>query len=118
MTASPRTRGRFQGMWGVVGRALAALGPTRAEQILMQEAWWQANRAAGPGTGPLAWALTLDGYRLAGSHLPTPSDTGTMGTRRSRGPRAGRPVTAPAYYLGRPAPPPYARPRWLSGGAP
>jgi hypothetical protein len=79
MTASQYTRSRIPGMCRAVRRAFAALGPTRAEQILMQEAWWQANRAV-PETGPLAWVLALDGYRLAGSHLPAPSETGAGGT--------------------------------------
>ena len=30
------------------------------------------NRATVPSTGPLRWVLTLDGNRLAGSHLPAP----------------------------------------------
>jgi hypothetical protein len=73
MTASQRARGRLAGLCRAVRRAFAALGYTHAEQILMQEAWWQVNRAAVPETGPLAWVLTLDGYRLAGSHLPAPA---------------------------------------------
>ena len=80
MTASQRARGRFPGLCRAVRRAFAALGYTHAEQILMQEAWWQANRAAVPETGPLDWVLPLDGYRLAGSHPPAPRGTCTGGT--------------------------------------
>jgi hypothetical protein len=58
-------------------------GATRAEQITMWEAWWQANRAAVPQTGPLTWVLTLDAPRLAGSHLPAP-DVPAPGRGRSR----------------------------------
>ena len=36
----------------------------------MWECLYQANRAVAPDTGALRWALTLDCYRLAGSHLP------------------------------------------------
>ena len=46
----------------------------------MWDAWWQANRATVPSTGPLTWVLTLDGYQLSGSHLPAPSDTSAGGT--------------------------------------
>ena len=38
----------------------------------MWELWWQASRESAPSTGPLRWVLTLDGHRLAGSHLPAP----------------------------------------------
>gem|GEM_PF-6928335 len=68
---------------GAVRRGAAALGPTRAEQITMWEAWWQANRAAVPQTGPLTWVLTLDGPRLAGSHLPAP-DVPAPGARHDQ----------------------------------
>ncbi len=83
MTAMTSTlAGRsWSGLWRAVHRAFAALGPTHVEQILMWEAWWQANRPAVPETGPLTWVLTQDGYRLAGSYLTAPSDTGTGGTR-------------------------------------
>jgi len=80
MTASQHTRGRFPGIWRGVRRAAAALGPTRAEQIRMQEAWWQANPAAVPDADPLAWVRTHDAPRLAGSHLPAFRDTSAEGT--------------------------------------
>jgi hypothetical protein len=80
MTASQRTRGRLPGLWRAVRRAFAALGRTHAEQMLMQEAWWLAHRAAVPETGSLTWVLTPDGYRLADRRLPAPDDTGTGGT--------------------------------------
>lgn len=47
----------------------------------MWDAWWQSGRAAVPDSGPLTWVLTLDGYQLAGSHLPAPRDTPAGGTR-------------------------------------
>ena len=55
-----------------VRRAAAALWHVHREQTLMWELWWQANRETVPGTGQLRWVLTLDGHRLAGSHLPAP----------------------------------------------
>ena len=55
-----------------VHRAAASLSRVHREQTLMWELWWQASRATVPGTGPLRWVLTLDGHRLAGSHLPAP----------------------------------------------
>jgi hypothetical protein len=55
-----------------VHRAAAGLRHIHREQTLMWELWWQANRATVPSTGPLRWVLTLDGHRLAGSHLPAP----------------------------------------------
>lgn len=36
----------------------------------MWECFYLSNRTVAPQTGPLRWAHTLDGYRLAGSHLP------------------------------------------------
>ncbi|HYB49378.1 MAG TPA: hypothetical protein VED20_18810 [Streptosporangiaceae bacterium] len=45
------------------------------EQLYAWEAWCQANRPAVPEEGPLTWVRTLDGYRLAGGHLPASSGT-------------------------------------------
>jgi hypothetical protein len=80
MTASEHTRGRFPGLWRAVRPGAAALRPTRAEQITMWEAWRQADRAAVTQTGPLTWVLTVDGPRLADSHLPAPDVTGAGST--------------------------------------
>jgi hypothetical protein len=57
-----------------VGRAMAHL---HDEQIYAWEAWCQVNRAAVPEEGALAWVRTLDGYRLAGQHLPASSGAKT-----------------------------------------
>jgi len=59
-------------LWRAVRRAASALRHVHCEQTLMWELWCQANRATVPSTGPLRWVLTLDGHRLAGSHLPAP----------------------------------------------
>jgi hypothetical protein len=68
---------RRAGWWRAVGRAAAALGRLHYEQVHMWELWLQANRASVPEDGPLTWVLTLDGYRLGGSHLPGGRAAGT-----------------------------------------
>ena len=60
----------FRGPWRAICRAAAALRHIHNEQTLMWELQWQASRAAVLESGPLTWVLTLDGHRLAGSHLP------------------------------------------------
>ena len=58
-------------LWRAVCRAARALGRLHSEQVQGWEVWAQANRAAVPAEeGPLRWVATLDGRRLAGSHLP------------------------------------------------
>ncbi len=52
-------------------RAAAALRHAYREQTLMWQLCSQANRATVPSTGQLRWVLTIDGYRLADSHLAT-----------------------------------------------
>jgi hypothetical protein len=43
------------------------------QQVHAYEVVSQASRALPvPRTGPLEWVQTLDGYQLAGSHLPDP----------------------------------------------
>ena len=74
MTPSRHTRWS-RTLWRAVCRAAAALQHIHDEQTLMWELQWQASRAAVPETGPLTWTPTLDGHRLAGSHLPVPDDT-------------------------------------------
>jgi hypothetical protein len=66
----PATIGRH--LVAGVHRAATSLRHVHREQTLMWELWWQANRATVPSAGPLRWVLTLDGNRLAGSHLPAP----------------------------------------------
>ena len=61
---------RQSAAWRPVRHAAVALRRIHREQALMWELWWQANRASAPTTGPLRWVLTLDGHRLAGSHVP------------------------------------------------
>ena len=60
---------RARVLWRAVCRAARAVGRIHAEQVHGWEVWLQANRAAVPDDGPLRWVLSLDGYRLAGSHL-------------------------------------------------
>ena len=77
MTASVHTPRRFARVWAAVRRAAALLLTVHGEQARMWEIWWQSNRANVPDSGPLTWVLTLDGYRLAGGHLPAPGDSRT-----------------------------------------
>ena len=72
MTAKRRTFRWSQDVWRAVRCAAAALWALQEEQSRMWDAWWQANRATVPDSGPLTWVLTLDGHRLSGSHLPAP----------------------------------------------
>jgi hypothetical protein len=65
VSASPRAR-----WWRAVCRAACAVGRIHYDQVHMWDAWLAANRASVPEEGPLTWVLTLDGYRLGGSHLP------------------------------------------------
>jgi len=76
MTASQDIH-RQSAAWQAVRRAAAALRRIQREQALMWEVWWQANRAAAPSDGPLRWVVTLDGHRLAGSHVPGAHHAGT-----------------------------------------
>ena len=69
------TTNRVRAAWRAARRAASALRAIQDEQVRMWEALWQANRASGPEAGPLTWVLTLDGNRLAGSHLPAHGDT-------------------------------------------
>jgi hypothetical protein len=55
---------------GALRRAARAIRDCHNEQVYMWECFYLANRALAPDAGPLRWALTLDGYRLAGSQLP------------------------------------------------
>jgi len=70
MTTNVRTLCRFARVWPAVCRAAALLLAVHGEQARMWEIRWQANRATVPDSGSLTWVLTLDGYRLAGGHLP------------------------------------------------
>ena len=74
MTADQSAR-RLRSAWRAARSAARAMRAAQDQQMRMWEAWLQANRVAVPETGPLKWVLTLDGYRLAGRHLPTPGDT-------------------------------------------
>ena len=69
--------GRSTVLWRAVCRAARAIGRIHAEQVHGWEVLLQANRAAVPDDGPLRWVLTLDGYRLVGSHLSASSHVAT-----------------------------------------
>jgi hypothetical protein len=55
-----------------VRRAAAAPRHVHREQTLMRERRRQATGQPCPAAAPLRWVLTIDGHRLAGSHLPAP----------------------------------------------
>jgi hypothetical protein len=74
MTASQPTRRRTTAVRGTIRRAAAALRAIHDEQVLMWELFWQSSRVPADRAGPLAWAPSLDGSRLTGSHLPIPDD--------------------------------------------
>jgi hypothetical protein len=74
LTPGPLPPARRTAMWRAARRAVAALRAAHHEQTRMWEAWWQSSRAAAPQAGPLTWVRTLDGPRLAGTHLPVPGD--------------------------------------------
>ena len=46
----------------------------RDEQAVMWELFWQPGRVPVGRAGLLAWAPSLDGPRLTGSHLPIPNE--------------------------------------------
>jgi hypothetical protein len=80
MTADQPARRRLWAVWRAARRVAQVLRTVQDEQVRMWEAQWQASRTAVPETGPLTWVLTLDGHKLAGRHLPAPSDTMGKGT--------------------------------------
>ncbi len=51
-------------------RAARVIRDCHKEQVNMWECFYLTNRVLVPDSGPLRWALTLDGHQLAGSHLP------------------------------------------------
>jgi hypothetical protein len=55
---------------GTLRRAGRTIRDCHRGQAYLWECLYLANRTVVPQTGPLRWALTLDGYRLAGRHLP------------------------------------------------
>ena len=73
MTTDQSARRRLRIAWHAIFRVAGTLRAVQDEQVSMWEAWWQANRAAVPETGPLTWVLTLDGTKLAGRQLPVPA---------------------------------------------
>ena len=80
MTASQPARRLAAALWRARPRATAALRAIHDEQVLAWELFWRSNRVAVERTGPLAWAPSLDGPRLTGSHLPIPGDTSSRNT--------------------------------------
>jgi hypothetical protein len=66
-------------VWLVVRTVIRAAGIAHHEQVRMWECILETSGAAPPtAAGPLRWVRSLDGYRLAGSHVPT-QDAAEMG---------------------------------------
>jgi hypothetical protein len=66
-------------LWPAVWMMIRAVKMAHDEQVRMWECILQTSGAAPlTAAGPLRWVPSLDGYRLAGSHLPAqdPSETG------------------------------------------
>jgi len=66
-------------LWLAVRTVIRAAGMAHYEQVRMWECVLETSGAAPlTAAGPLRWVRSLDGYRLAGSHLPTrdPAETG------------------------------------------
>ena len=66
-------------LWLAVRTVIRAAGMAHHEQVRMWECVLLTSGAAPlTAAGPLRWVRSLDGYRLAGSHVPAqdPSETG------------------------------------------
>jgi hypothetical protein len=66
-------------LWLAVRTAIHAVTMAHHEQVRMWECILLTSGAAPlTAAGPLRWVRSLDGYRLAGSHLPAqdPAETG------------------------------------------
>ena len=65
-------------LWMVVRTVIRAAGMAHHEQVRMWECILETSGTAPlTAVGPLRWVRSLDGYRLAGSHLPAqdPAET-------------------------------------------
>ncbi len=66
-------------LWPAVRTVIRAVRLAHDEQVRMWECVLETSGAAPLSTaGPLRWVRSLEGYRLAGSHVPAqdPSETG------------------------------------------
>ena len=66
-------------LWLAVRTVIRAVRLAHDEQVRMWECVLETSGAAPlSAAGPLRWVRSLDGYRLAGSHVPTqdPGETG------------------------------------------
>ena len=65
-------------LWLVVRTVIRAVGMAHHEQVRMWECILETSGAAPlTAAGPLRWVRSLDGYRLAGSHIPAPDPAET-----------------------------------------
>ena len=75
----PDTARASRRLWPTVRTVIRAVRMAHYEQVRMWECVLLTSGAAPlTAAGPLRWVPSLDGYRLAGSHLPAqdPSQTG------------------------------------------
>jgi len=79
MTANERIPRWSARVWRAVRRAAALLLAAYAGQAGMWGLWCSASGEPLPDSGPLTWVLTVDSYRLAGSHVPAPGRAKTGG---------------------------------------
>jgi hypothetical protein len=68
------------------------------EEVCRRERVFLANRALVPQTGPLTWVPTLDGYQLAGCHLPATA-TAASGDFPGPGERLRDHFRRPGQYM-------------------
>ena len=65
-------------LWPTVRTVIGAVKMAHHEQVRMWECVLLTSGAAPlSAAGPLRWVPSLDGYRLAGSHLPAPDPAET-----------------------------------------
>jgi hypothetical protein len=78
-----RVRGPAPGafLWRALRRAAHGIRNFHHEQVYLWERFYLASRALVPEDGPLTWIPTLDGYALAGCHLPAPGDAASRDRR-------------------------------------
>ena len=64
-------------LWLAVGAVIRAIAMAQHEQLRMWECILETSGAAPlTAVGPLRWVRSLDGYWLAGSHLPAQDPAG------------------------------------------
>jgi hypothetical protein len=68
-------------LWRALRQVAHVIREFHTDQVYFWERYYLASRALAPRDGPLAWVPTLDGYRLAGNHLPAPAEEANRARR-------------------------------------